>query len=119
MRFLTDQDVFQATVELLLALGHDVETARNLGMAKASDIDLLNSAHQLARIFVTRDRDFGNLAFVQRLGAGVVYLRTLPSTLNTVHQELKRVLNHYTEIDLLTAFVVVEPGRHRFRRLRP
>jgi hypothetical protein len=41
----------------------------------------------------------------------------LPSTKNAVHQELERVLKAYSEKELRGAFVVIEPGRHRFRRL--
>jgi predicted nuclease of predicted toxin-antitoxin system len=86
--------VYQATVQLLSGLGHDVATVASIGMAKAPDVDLLAMAQRLDRIFVTRDRDFGGLAFVRQLGAGVIYLRMLPSTINVVHQELERVLNH-------------------------
>jgi len=34
-----------------------------------------------------------------------------------VHLELETVLNRYTEEQLRTAFVVIEPGRYRFRQL--
>ncbi|MFQ6057315.1 MAG: DUF5615 family PIN-like protein, partial [Anaerolineae bacterium] len=80
---------------------------------------LLRIAQEQGRIFVTRDRDFGRLVFVKDLGAGVIYLRILPSTQNAVHQELERVLKSYSEEELRRAFVVVEPGRHRFRKLEP
>jgi hypothetical protein len=67
-------------------------------------------------IFVTRDRDFGGLVFVQNLGAGVIYLRILPWTQDSVHLELARILTLYTERELGEAFVVIEPGRHRNRK---
>ncbi|MFC2140805.1 hypothetical protein ACFLQP_00725 [Acidobacteriota bacterium] len=41
----------------------------------------------------------------------------LPATQNAVHEELKRLLKIYSEDELKKAFAVVEPGRHRFRRL--
>jgi hypothetical protein len=41
----------------------------------------------------------------------------LPSTQDSVHHEPERVLNTYSEAELRTAFVVVEPGGHRFRRV--
>ena len=66
-------------------------------------------------VFLTRDRDFGNLTFVQALGAGVIFLRILPSTQISVHQELERALRLHTEEELLDRFTVVEPGRHRVR----
>jgi predicted nuclease of predicted toxin-antitoxin system len=116
MRFLTDQDVYAATNRFLAGLGHDVVAAATLGFAQAADADLLRSAQTDGRVFVTRDRDYGNLVFVQASGAGVIYLRALPSTLAAVHVELERVLALYAEDELLRSFVVVEPARHRLRR---
>jgi predicted nuclease of predicted toxin-antitoxin system len=117
MKFLTDQDVYATAVRLLTGLGHDVATAALLGLSQAEDAELLRVAHQQDRVLVTRDRDFGGLVFVQGGRAGIIYLRTLPSTQNAVHAELERVLTLYTEQDLQNSFVVVEPGRHRIRRL--
>jgi hypothetical protein len=42
----------------------------------------------------------------------------LPATANVVHDELERVLTLYDERQLLESFVVVEPARHRIRKLR-
>jgi predicted nuclease of predicted toxin-antitoxin system len=92
-------------------------TAAELGLSRAPDTDLLTRAGQEKRLFVTRDKDFGGLVFVSRLGKGVIYLRITPFTLEATHEELKRVLQTYAESDLAGAFVVVEPGRHRFRTL--
>ena len=117
MKFLTDQDVYETTVRLLSGLGHDVVTAAQCGMAQMPDVDLLRAAHSESRIFVTRDRDFGGLVFVHGGGPGVIYLRMLPATQNAVHVELERVLGQYSEKELQASFVVVEPGRHRVRKL--
>lgn len=116
MKLLADQDVYAATVQLLRGLGHDVATASDRGMAQAADSELLAVAQTEGRVFVTRDRDYGGLVFVQALGTGVLYLRVLPSTLQAVHNELVRVLGLYREEELRGTFVVVEPGRHRVRR---
>ena len=119
MRLLLDQDVYAVTVRFLRDGGHDVLTAADIGGSRAADETLLTMAHEQARIFVTRDRDFGGLVFVRGFGAGVMYLRLEPATLHAVHEELTRVLQSYAEDALQNAFVVVEPGRHRFRRLSP
>jgi hypothetical protein len=66
---------------------------------------------------ITRDRDYGNLVFVQSLGTGVIYLRIVPATLADVHDELNRVIMTYSEAALSKAFVVVSKGGHRFRAL--
>lgn len=117
MKFLLDQDVYAATARFLIDLGHDVLPVAKIGISRASDSHLLKTAYELNRILVSRDRHFGNLVFVQYLGTGVIYLRMLPSTQNAVHQELARVLSEHSEGELRQSFVVVEPGRHRFRKL--
>jgi len=117
MKFLTDQDVYALTVSFLRNLDHDVITAAEIGMSRATDSALLVRATSEKRIFLTRDKDFGGLVFVARSGKGVVLLRITPATLNTTHTELENVLGKYKESELLVAFVVVEPGQHRFRKL--
>ena len=119
MRLLLDQDVYAVTARFLRALGHDVVTAAERGLARADDHDLLTLARDEGRIFVTRDRDFGALVFVQHLTTGVMYLRMAPSDTLDVHAELERILTEHHESELRRAFLVVEPGRHRFRRLPP
>ncbi len=117
MKFLLDQDVYAAAARLLKSLGHDVITAAEIGCSQTADSDLLRIAQEQERIFITRDRDFGSLVFVKGLGAGVIYLRLLPSTLQFVHKELETVLLSYSDDALKKAFVVVEHTRHRFRKL--
>lgn len=117
MKLLLDQDVYEITARFLIGLEHDVVRVAELGMARASDEENLNKAIELNRIFVTRDRDYGNLVFVKEIRTGVLYLRVLPSNIASVHAELERILKEYDEDDLKSAFVVVEAGRHRFRKI--
>lgn len=117
MRFLLDQDVYAVTAKFLTQQGHDVLLVSQLGLARASDEDILRTAQERNRILITRDSDFGNLVFVENLGTGVIYLRLLPTTINTVHQELIRIIQTYSEEELAGAFIVVQSGGHRFRRL--
>jgi predicted nuclease of predicted toxin-antitoxin system len=118
MKFLLDHDVYAATARFLRNLGHEVITVAQVGLAQGEDEDLLKFAEQLSRIFVTRDRDYGALVFLRKIGAGVLYLRMLPTTQQSVHNELERVLSTYSESDLMKAFVVIEPGMHRVRTHR-
>jgi predicted nuclease of predicted toxin-antitoxin system len=118
VKFLLDQDVYALTARFLTAQGHDVVTASQLGLSRAQDIDLLKRSADDGRIFVTRDRDYGNLVFVHSAGSGVIYLRMLPSTMEAVHVEMKKVLETYSETELTKAFVVVEENRHRIRRIK-
>ncbi len=117
MKFLLDQDVYAVTSRFLRENGHDVVTASELNLARAKDAELLKVAGQQERIFVTRDRDYGNLVFVHGAGSGVIYLRMLPANMADVHIEMKKVLETYSETELAKAFVVVEQKRHRIRRI--
>lgn len=116
MRFLLDQDVYAVTARFLVDVGHDVVLVGQIGLSQASDEEILKTAQEQNRILVTRDRDYGNLVFVRAVGTGVIYLRVLPSTVNAVHNELVRILQTYSEVELAGAFVVVEPDGHRFRK---
>jgi predicted nuclease of predicted toxin-antitoxin system len=117
MRLLLDQDVYANTARFLGLCGHDVLTAAQAGLSQASDEQLLLAAHETRRLFLTRDRDFGNLVFVRSIRVGVLYLRMLPHTQRAVHDELDLVLKTYSEEELRQSFLVIEPGRHRIRRL--
>jgi predicted nuclease of predicted toxin-antitoxin system len=116
MRLLLDQDVYAVTAKFLLDAGHDVILVAQIGLSQASDEEILKTAQEQNRILITRDRDYGNLVFVRAIGSGVIYLRALPNTVNKIHNELVRVLETYPEVELVGAFVVVEPDGHRFRK---
>ena len=117
MRLLLDQDVYAATARHLIELGHDVVRAAELGLSRTDDEALLGIARSQGRLLVTRDRDFGRIVFSNRFQGAVLYLRMLPSTQGAVHDELGEILRTYDEAELAEAFVVVEPGGHRIRRL--
>ena len=97
--------------------GHDVLRAKDAGLARAADDELLRRARQAGRTLITRDKGFGQLVFLSRQPhAGVVLLRVEPMTLKAVHQELERFLREHAGDDLSRCFVVIEPTRHRIRR---
>jgi predicted nuclease of predicted toxin-antitoxin system len=117
MRFLTDQDVYFSTMALLREWGNDVISAKELNMSRTSDEELLLKAKELNRIFVTRDKDFGALVFLREINCGVILLRMTSSTLEETHKELKYLLDEHTEEELNQFFSVVEPNRHRIRKI--
>ncbi|MBC7185748.1 MAG: DUF5615 family PIN-like protein [Calditrichaeota bacterium] len=118
MRLLVDQDVYQITVDELRKWRHDVVTVREIGLQCAADEDLLLKARETRRLLVTRDKGFGAYVFLKReLSAGVILLRVSPSTIADVHRELRRVFQEHSQEELGRFFCVVEPHRHRMRRL--
>jgi predicted nuclease of predicted toxin-antitoxin system len=91
MRFLTDENIARSIVGLLREAGHDVLSAKE-STKGAADRDILARAVVEARILVTFDKDFGELAFRSRLpsGCGVVLFRM---TWRGREKEVERVLH--------------------------
>jgi len=73
VKLLLDQDIYEVTARFLIGLEYDVVRVRELGMAQASDEENLKKALELNRVFVTRDRDYGNLVFVKQIKSGVLF----------------------------------------------
>lgn len=118
MKLLLDQDIYLITTRYLIERGYDVITASQIGLSRASDEELLIMAQEDGRIFLTRDRDFGNLVFTKAIGSGVIYLRMLPSAMDAVHNVLLTVLENHSEETLMNSFVVVEAKGYRIRKLK-
>lgn len=82
MRLLADENFPKPIVGALRARGHDVLWART-DLAGASDVALLDLAESKARIVLTLDKDFWQIA-VQRRNpvsqSGVVLFRVHPAT---------------------------------------
>jgi len=119
MHFLTDQDVYQITINFLKGLGHNVIAAREINMHRASDYELLKKAKEMNRLFITRDKDFGALVFLEKeLSSGVILLRGMPITISEVHREFRQILQKYSEAELHHYFCVIEPNKYRMRHIR-
>jgi len=119
MYFLADHDVFGATIAFLRSQGHNVLTAREAGLARSPDNEVLRQARQTGRILLTRDSDYGSLTFLDaQPSLGIILLRISLPVIPHVHEELLRLLSEHSEEELHMLFAVVEPGRHRLRPLR-
>ncbi len=82
MRLLADENFPRPIVELLRAAGHDVLWART-DCAGWKDAALLDLAESTARILLTLDKDFWQIAVQRRVAlaqSGVVLFRVHPAT---------------------------------------
>jgi predicted nuclease of predicted toxin-antitoxin system len=87
--------VYDVTIKWLRGKGHDVVTAKELGLERASDEELLRKAKELGRIMLTRDKGFGALVFLKPEKApGVILVRGSPGTIEEVHRELSGSLKN-------------------------
>ncbi len=89
MRFLADENVEGLLINTLRTEGHDVaQIGRD--SAGLGDHDVLARATQEQRILLTNDKDFAELAFLQRSAATGIILIRLPRS--TSLEKTSRVL---------------------------
>lgn len=116
MRFLADENFPGAAVESLREAGHDVA-----GIAaeapSSSDRAVLALALEEARVLLTFDKDFGELAWKHHLPAqcGVILFRCAMPAPQLVGAALAAMVSQRD--DWPGHFSVIENGRVRMRRL--
>jgi len=116
MRFLANENFPSDAVQALRSDGHDVVWIRETAPGIA-DPEVLRQAVQEERILLTFDKDFGELAFHQRLPAscGVILFRIpTPSAFYVAQFTLKVIASRS---DWSGHFTVVEEQRIRMRPL--
>jgi hypothetical protein len=116
MRFLANENFPGAAVSVLKSAGHDVVWVR-IAAPGASDPEVLGRAAREARIPLTFDKDFGELARKSALPAtcGVVLFRIpMPKPTDVGARLADLIAARY---DWAGHFSVVEPGRVRMRVL--
>jgi predicted nuclease of predicted toxin-antitoxin system len=116
MRLLADENFPKSAVEALREAGHDVAwvSEETSGIA---DSAVLARAIAEERILLTMDKDFGELAFRERLPAscGVILLRVAPESPVLITQLVAAALN--SRADWAGHFSVVERDRIRMTPL--
>jgi predicted nuclease of predicted toxin-antitoxin system len=76
MRIKLDENMPASIAGDLRALGHDVDTVRDEGLAGREDPDIWNAAQAALRALVTQDLDFSDVrTFVPGSHAGLVLVR--------------------------------------------
>ncbi|HDP70264.1 MAG TPA: hypothetical protein ENN38_05610 [Actinobacteria bacterium] len=114
MKFLVDMNLSPLAALHLNNQGHDAVHARNLGLKKAKDKELLKVAVSEKRIVVTQDLDFGELIlFAEKPTPGVIIIRITGATLDRVNLCLKKTLSTVTEEEIRGTVVIVEEDRIR------
>ncbi len=118
MRFLADMGVDVRLVEWLRTQGHDAIHLREEHLQRATDAEVFTKAIGEARVVLTFDLDFGDLAaFASGRSPSIILFRLGNARYAQVQNRLASVLA--TSMDALTrgAVVVVEDARHRIRYL--
>jgi predicted nuclease of predicted toxin-antitoxin system len=122
MRFLVDANLPRSIVALVAGLGHDVEFARDVGLAAAPDAAVAERAKTHRAALITRDMDFADVRrYPPEQFAGLVVLR-LADSLRA--DEIARVVERFLReprfaSQLPGRLAIVEVDRVRFRPRLP
>lgn len=116
MKFVLDANM-PHSAKKLFSSPDTVAHVRDLGMADASDDEIIARAVREGAILITRDLDFANTVLHPiNTHAGAVVLRVPPYF---TAQEITKVLKQFLSVadrGLLSGFLtIVEPGRYRTR----
>lgn len=118
MRFLIDANLPRSTIALLLSFGHQVEFARDIGLAAAPDEDIAARARTTGAVLLTRDLDFAD---VRRYPPGdydgIVVVR-VPD--DAIAKDIVRVIERFVRepgflAPLKGRLAILENDRVRFR----
>jgi len=76
MRFLIDANMLRSIIALVTNLGHEVEFARDIGLAAAPDQEIAARARASGAALLTRDLDFADVRrYPPALYSGIIVLR--------------------------------------------
>lgn len=113
MRILLDTCVWSGAKAELIRSGHDVVWAGDWPEDPGDDV-ILARAHREGRLFVTLDKDFGELVVIRRVRhSGIVRLVGVRAQQQA--STLQRVIDRYRTDLEAGALVTVQAGRVRIR----
>lgn len=118
MRFLIDNALPGSFAEGLRKAGHDAVHVRELGMARATDQEILELALNQDRIVVSADTDFGTILALYGLAKpSFVLFRRSDKRPSALLLQLLASLEQISESLASGAVVVIEDKRIRIRPL--
>jgi predicted nuclease of predicted toxin-antitoxin system len=118
MKFLLDQGTPRSMAALLRQVGFDAVHTGEIGMAEASDVDILSRAAMGQRVVVTLDADFhAHLALAQACQPSVIRVRIESLRAHEFTALLQGVISQCQRDLEAGAVVSVQEHQIRIRRL--
>jgi len=118
MNFLLNMNMPRTLVACLVAQGHQVRHAGDVGLATASDTAIVDDARRHGEVIITHDLDYGHLlAFSGERTPSVIILRLARPSARSI---TKSVVNAWDQIATALqqgAIVIVEDTTIRVRNL--
>jgi len=118
LKILADMPISPRSAAFLRELGHQVTHAIDLGLAKASDQEIMDRALGMDALILTEDLDYAALlSAMESFPPGAMILRLGNLNTDQINQRLKQVFASLAEDQFRNAIIIVERTRIRIRRL--
>lgn len=118
MRFLVDMALSPQLADWLELQGHDAVHARDIGLRRAPDTQIMAIALDEGRVVVTADLDYARLLALSRAEApALILFRGGNYSEAEAIERLARALELVPAEEIQTSIVVIEKRRIRRRRL--
>ena len=118
MKFLIDMPLSPTLASWLCGQSHDAVHATDLGLHRATDIEIMARAKHEARVVVTADLDYPHLlARARAIEPAVILFRDGDWSEADVIARMAAVLAALAESEIVQSIIVVERDRVRRRRL--
>jgi predicted nuclease of predicted toxin-antitoxin system len=112
IKFLADVNVEKPLVDYLSKQGYDIKWVPDYN-CEMPDEDLLQFANEENRIFITNDKDFGDLIFLQkRLSVGTILFRVKGQKTEEKIKLMKKILMGYRD-KLSNHYIVITKAKIR------
>lgn len=117
MRIKLDENLSADLVEDLAALGHDVDTAPNEGLAGREDPEVWAGAQAAGRLLITQDLDFSDVRkFVPGTHHGLILVRLREPSRSRLRARVAEVFRSEAVETWGACLVVVGDSKVRVRR---
>ncbi len=118
MKFLVDMPLSPTLARWLEGLGHEAAHASEIGMAQASDAEILARVRLEGRTIVTADLDYPRLLALARAASpSLILFRGGNWSEAAVRAHMGEILGSLTNDDIASSILVIGDGRVRRRRL--
>jgi predicted nuclease of predicted toxin-antitoxin system len=117
MRIKLDENLPEASADILQKLGHDAETVHHEGLSGRDDDSVWAAAQGEARFFITQDLDFSNInQFVPGTHRGLLLLRLRSPGRIALTKRLEAIFRTESVEEWQSCFVVATDRKIRVRR---
>jgi len=111
-----DENLPVRAMEVLVALGHDVDTVPQEGLAGRSDADIWEAAQRSGRFLVTQDLDFSDIrTFEPGQHHGILVVRLSEPSRGALVARLRSAFEHEDAAAWERCFVVATERKIRVR----